>query len=101
MEANLIMEETNKFISGDEVISIDDEDNNIVISHHTYKAEEFLDRLGKHIDRDKKEIWIEKGVPCKMLSPNQNWRKGKIKICLQFIPECPESVLDDIRQENQ
>ena len=36
-----------------------------------------------------------------MLSPNQNWQRGKIKICLQFIPEQPESVLDDIRQENQ
>ena len=32
------MEETNKFISGDEVISIDDKDNNVLISHHTYKA---------------------------------------------------------------
>ena len=45
------MEEANKFISGDEVISIDDKDDNVLISHHTYKAEEFLNRLGKHIDR--------------------------------------------------
>ena len=36
-----------------------------------------------------------------MLSPNQNWQKGKIKICLQFIPDRPESVLDDIRKEHQ
>ena len=36
-----------------------------------------------------------------MLSPNQNWQKGKIKICLQFIADRPKSVLDDIREENQ
>ena len=32
-----------------------------------------------------------------MLSPNQNWQTGKIKICLQFILDKPESVLDDPR----
>ena len=95
------MEETNKFIHSDEVISIENKEDNVLLGHHIYKAEEFLHRLGKHIDRNKKERWIEKGVPCKLLSPNQNWQKGKIKICLQFIPEQPESVLDDIRQENQ
>ena len=95
------MEEANKFIYSDEVISIDDKDDNVLIAHHTYKAEEFLHRLGKHIDRHKKEKWIDEGVPCKLLSPNQNWQPGKVKICLQFIPEQPESVLDDIRQENQ
>ena len=95
------MEHSERTINSDEVISIDDKDDNVLLGHHTYKAEEFLHRLGKHIDRNKKEKWIDKGVPCKLLSPNQNWQKGKIKICLQFIPEQPESVLDDIRQENQ
>ena len=95
------MEETNKFINGEEVISIENKDDNVLIAHHTYKAEEFLNRLGKHIDRNKKEKWIEQGVECKILSPNQNWQKGKIKICLQFIPDRPESVLDDIRENNK
>ena len=95
------MAENNKYINGDEVISIDDKDDNVLIHHHTYKAEEFLNRLGKHIDSNKKEKWIHKGVPCKMLAPNQQWQKGKIKICLEFIPDRPESVLDDIRQNNQ
>lgn len=89
------------FINGDEVISIINEEDNVLINHHTYKAEEFLSRLGDHINRHKKEVWIEKGVSCEVLSPNQTWQKGKIKICLQFIADQPESVLDDIRQENQ
>ena len=95
------MENSERMINGNEVVSIKDPDDNVLLGHHTYKAEEFLHRLGKHIDRHKKERWIEKGVPCKLLAPNQNWQKGKIKICLQFIPEQPESVLDDIRQENK
>ncbi len=65
------MEEGNKFIDGDEVISIDNREDNVLINHHTYKAEEFLQRLGEHIDRNKKEKWIDEGVPCKVLSPNQ------------------------------
>lgn len=95
------MEEINKNINGDEVISINDKEDNVLIDHHTYTAEEFLNRLGMHIDYHKKDKWIEKGVPCKMLAPNQQWQKGKIKICLQFIPDQPESILDDIRQDNQ
>lgn len=95
------MEETNKIVIGDEVISIKDKDDNVLIGHLTYQASEFLNRLGEHIDRHKKEKWIDKGVPCKMLSPSQNWQKGKIKICLQFIPDRSESVLDDIRQEDK
>lgn len=95
------MEEGNKFINGNEVISISDKKDNVLINHHTYKAEEFLKRLGDHVDHHKREKWIEEGVPCEILSPNQTWQKGKIKICLQFIPEQPESVLDDIRKENQ
>lgn len=95
------MEEANKFISGDEVISIENIDDNVLLGHHTYKAEEFLSRLGKHIDKHKKDKWIDKGVPCKMLSPNQQWQKGKIKICLEFIPDKPKSILDDIRLDNQ
>lgn len=93
------MEENNKIIRNNEVITITDNNDNVLIGHHTYQAKEFLDRLGKHIDRHKKEKWIDEGVPCKMLSPNQTWQTGKIKICLQFIPDRTESVLDDIRQE--
>lgn len=91
------MNNEERMINGDEVISIDNKEDNVLIGHHTYKAEEFLNRIGEHIDRHKKDKWIDKGVPCKMLSPNQNWQKGRIKICLQFIPDRPESILDDIR----
>ncbi len=64
------MENVEKIINSDEVISINDKENNVLINHHTYKAykaEEFLSRLGEHIDRNKKEKWIDKCGTSKIL----------------------------------
>ncbi|MGL4881719.1 MAG: KGK domain-containing protein [Waterburya sp.] len=95
------MDNIDRIINDNEVLSINNREDNVLISHHTYTSEEFLHILGKHIDRNKKDKWIVEGVPCKLLSPNQSWQKGKVKICLQFIPDQPESILDDIRLNNQ
>ena len=95
------MEELNMFINGDEVISIINKEDNVLIEHNTYKASDFIDQLGENLNYDKGKKWLSEGVETEILAPNQTWQKGKIKICLQFIPDRPESVLDDIRQENQ
>lgn len=92
------MEEVNKLINSNEVISIDNEQDTIVISHHTYIAEEFLKELISHFGGQNKVQWTNEGVPCKILAPNQNWQKGKIRICLQFISDRSGSVLDDLRE---
>ncbi|MGL6344135.1 MAG: KGK domain-containing protein [Waterburya sp.] len=95
------MDNINKIINDDEVLSIDNKEDNVLINHHTYKADEFLDKLRERIGLSKEHKWIVEGVPCKLLSPNQSWQKGKVKICLQFIPDQPASILDDIRLNNQ
>ncbi|MGL4759387.1 MAG: KGK domain-containing protein [Patescibacteria group bacterium] len=93
-----MMEEVNKLINSDEVISIDNQEDNIIMSHSTYIAEEFLEKFRSRLGCQNKDQWTNEGVTCKILSPNQNWQKGKIRICLQFIPDRSESVLDDIRE---
>jgi hypothetical protein len=95
------MDNLERTINSDEVLSIANKEDNVLIGHHTYKADEFLDKLRERIGISKKDKWIVEGVPCKLLSPNQSWQKGKVKICLQFIPEQAESILDDIRLNNQ
>ena len=95
------MDNTARDINDNEVISITNEKENILIDYHTYKASDFIQKLKNNIGYNSSEKWLSEGVPCEILSPNQNWQKGKIKICLKFIPDRPESVLDDIRQENQ
>ena len=92
------MENSKITLTGDEVISVNGKDN-ILIHHHTYKAEELLDAIGNKIDHHKKEKWYLKGTPCEMLAPNQSWQKGKIKISLEFIPDEIESPLDEVRKE--
>ncbi|MEB3174383.1 MAG: KGK domain-containing protein [Cyanobacteriota bacterium] len=39
------------------------------------------------------------GVECEVLAPGKPWRKGKIKVSFEFIPDEPESPLDDIRRD--
>ena len=92
------MNNENRILDGKEVLSVAREDN-ILINHHTYKTEELLDAIGNKIDHHKREIWCVKGVPCEVLSPNQSWRKGKVKISLEFIPDEVESPLDSVREE--
>lgn len=92
------MEDSKITLNGDEVLTVESKDN-ILIHHHTYKVEEILDAIGNKIDHHKKEKWCIKGTPCKMLAPNQTWRKGKVKISLEFIPDKIESPLDELRKE--
>ena len=95
------MENIARDINDNEVISITNKEDNILIDHHTYKAGDFVQKLKDNIHYSKSGKWLEEGVPCEILSPNHNWQNGKIKICVQFIPDRPESPLDGIRQENQ
>ena len=94
----MIVENSKRFINNNEVISVAREDN-ILISHHTYKAEEFIHALGNRIDHHKMERWCIKGVPCEVLTPHHGWKKGKVKISLEFYPDEVESPLEDIRQD--
>jgi len=44
--------------------------------------------------------WINNGVDCQILKPSKNWQKGKLrmKVCLEFCPDEPESPLDEVRR---
>ena len=52
----------------------------------------------------KRDVWFNEGVDCKMLKAGTNgWQKGKlkIKISVEFIPDEPESSVDELRREIQ
>lgn len=92
------MNNPNRILDGKEVLSVERQDN-ILIHHNTYKVKELIDAIGNKIDHHKRERWCIEGVPCEVLSPNQSWRKGKVKISLEFIPDEVESPLDSVREE--
>ena len=85
-----------------EVVSVE-ESERIIISHTTFKVDEFMKALGDNyfggIVSALTNKWLIEGMSCEVLSPGKGWRKGKIKIGLVFCPDEVESPLDDIRQQ--
>ncbi len=85
----------------DDVVTVLAEDR-ILINHKTFTVDELLSELSQRITGEniyQMKKWCMDGVSCQILSPNQNWRKGKVKFCLEFVPDEAESPLDDIRQQ--
>ncbi|BFM38493.1 KGK domain-containing protein [Synechocystis sp. LKSZ1] len=90
-----------QFVNPEDVISIAEIDK-IAIKHKTFTVKEFMQSFLQYIGNSEPgKKWCFDGVDCELLAPGQPWRKGKIKITLEFIPEEPESPLDEIRREIQ
>lgn len=84
------------------------------MSHVTFKVSEFISRLGAvlGLTGDNWQKWGFEGVESEILCPDKGWRKGKIKLTIEFLPDepefeeietnkeipQPESPLDDIRR---
>lgn len=94
------MSEQKIVLSKDDVVSLNNHEDKTWISHHTFKTEEFLNNLSHKVDgnREKQKRWTNEGIECSILTPNQGWQKGKIRLCVEFIPDNPESALDEFRQ---
>jgi len=87
-------------LGNSEVITVSDE-NSYVMEHTTFKAAEFIDKLREEAygEDDIKDQWFGEGAECEMLQPGQQWRKGKIKVCLVFVPDEPINSSDEWRQD--
>lgn len=47
---------------------------------------------------DYQQQWINgDGVECELLREGGRWQKGRVRLRLEFIPDNPESPLDDLR----
>lgn len=100
-------------LENDAIVSLKALDR-ILMPHVTFKVSEFIERLGAVLGLlgEKWEKWGFKGVESEILSPGKGWRKGKIRLTLEFLPDepeleeieankeipQPESPLDDIRR---
>jgi hypothetical protein len=65
-------------------------------------------RLVEHLSyrgiktKGKQSVWLQEGVDCRILRSGAiGWQKGrlKVKVSVEFIPDEPESPLDDIRRD--
>ncbi len=96
------MEKVEK-LSMDDVIASDK--NNGIVSSETFKAQEAIMELARKADIHW-SLWTQNGMQCQIIGQNTGgWRKGKIRLCFEFIPNepepptTPESPLDDLRKE--
>ncbi len=94
------MDYQNIQLTQEDVVSL--QDGTISLLNQTFLIEEFNDKLKKGIFRNTEEEankWIDEGVQCKILSPQSHWKKGKIRIRLEFVPDDSDSPLDDVRSK--
>jgi KGK domain len=79
----------------DDVVSLKDTESLLGMPNPTFKIKEFCKFLTSKINQKTK--W-EEGVEAEVLAAGKGWRKGKVKLTMQFIPDEPESPLDEIRK---
>jgi len=105
----------NKFelLEKNAIVSIGQSDR-IIMSHITFKVSEFIAQMGAALNIGQKwQQWGSEGVESEILSPGKGWRRGKVRVTLEFLPDEPEveetsasntipqseSPLDDLRQK--
>jgi len=54
----------------------------------TFKVSEFMTILHSKLEE---ESLFSEGIDCEVLSPGQQWRKGKIQLRLEFCPDEEET----------
>lgn len=84
-------------LTQEDVVSL--QDDRISLINKTFLVEDLKYKLKQNLVSREEEAnkWMGEGVNCKILSPQSHWKKGKIRIRLEFIPD--ESPLDDVRSK--
>ena len=82
-----------------DAIDLNDTNDDFIIDYHTFKVEDFIYRLVNCYCSNEEviSIWL-KGLDSEVLTSNKGWRKGKIRLNIEFCPDETESPLDDIRK---
>jgi hypothetical protein len=97
-----VMSNQYKVLTPNEVLTLQ-KGSQLLLEQTTFKVAELLqcmkDELPGHPTT--KGPWFGQGMECEVLSPNKDWRKGKVRVCVVFIDDAPETIespLDSIRQ---
>lgn len=101
------MNQKSEMLNQQDVIKIQEEKPASVniMTHITFLVDEFFGeicsrlstRAGTKLPPNK---WFKDGVAVEVLSEGKPWRKGKIRLAIEFIADEPESPLDDFRESN-
>jgi KGK domain len=65
-----------------------------------FKVQQLAKDLAERgVDDEYVESWASKGIECEVLMAGKNWQKGKVRLSLHFVPDKPDSPLDDLRSD--
>ncbi|MTF38770.1 KGK domain-containing protein [Cyanobacterium aponinum] len=85
-----------------DVIQIKNDKTRWVMKQTTFTANEFISTIiNSYTSGEELKEWSKNGVEAQVLVPRKPWRKGKIRLSIEFIPDESEieSPLDDFRQK--
>jgi hypothetical protein len=96
------MVENIEILKKQDVITLEDEKTKLRMSHKTFTSDELFIKLQESIGANEEaKEWFKNGVLANVLVAGKLWRKGKVRLSIEFIPDEniePPSLLDDFRK---
>ncbi|GAB4305366.1 KGK domain-containing protein [Cyanobacterium aponinum UTEX 3222] len=90
-------------LNRDDVIKLKNEKQKLPNSHTLFTVKDCTYGITNSLQTGSSEIeeWSKNGVEAEVLVVGKHWRKGKIRLSIEFIPDESEieSPLDDFRQK--
>ncbi|WP_017296311.1 KGK domain-containing protein [Geminocystis herdmanii] len=96
------MIENTEYLDEQDIINLTNPQIKWRMPHTTFSVDEFLIKLSQNlVFNEDSEEYLKDGVPVRILSQGKLWRKGKVRLSMEFIPDEniePPSLLDDFRK---
>ncbi|AFZ54396.1 KGK domain-containing protein [Cyanobacterium aponinum] len=96
------MDQKIEHLEKNDVIQMKKDKSRWVMKQTTFTVNDFISTLSNcYISDAEAKEWCNNGVEAEVLVPRKPWRKGKIRLSIEFIPDESEieSPLDDFRQK--
>jgi hypothetical protein len=87
-----------EFLEDDDVLSMNANENPVYTP--TIKVSQVLQKIRSSIGSSINE-WTETGAECEVLrASTAGWRKGKVRLCIEFVPDEPEDETQQAQLED-
>ncbi len=95
------MTKNTEFLGKNDVIKVDENQKGLM-PHTIFTVDDFTSRLKSIIKDALFQEFLTNGFLANVLVPGKSWRKGKVRLTIEFIPDentSSESPLDEFRNK--